>query len=108
MRTARRVISCLLILSAGAFLTAQQSGPPAQGSVDTDVTVTGSDDAVIPIPQPVAADGDLVLPLLDADVPQAFIVPPIMPPAGSVQPRPDPGLPPADARALLPPRSGSK
>jgi hypothetical protein len=107
MRTARRVIVCLLILSAGGLLPAQQSAPPAQGSVDTDVTVTGSDDAVIPVPEPALPTEELVLPPLDADLPPSFIVPPLVPPAGSM-PRTDsvPLVP--DPRAFLPSRPVSR
>jgi hypothetical protein len=89
MRTARRVIVCLLILILGGLLPAQQSAPPAQGSVDTDVTITGGDDAVIPVPEPALPGDEPVLPPLDTDLPPSFIVPPIVPPAGSMQPRTD-------------------
>jgi hypothetical protein len=83
MRTARRVIVCLLILSVKGFLPAQQATPPAQSSVDTDVTITGSDDSVIPVPAPAQPDDALVLPALDTSVPPSFIVPPIVPPPGA-------------------------
>jgi hypothetical protein len=105
MRTARRVIVCLLVLSVEGFLPAQQAAPPAQSSVDTDVTITGSDDSVIPIPAPAQPDYPLVLPPLDTSLPPAFIVPPfVLPvvpravppelplgvlPAGTVQARSD-------------------
>lgn len=108
MRTARRVIVCLQILIAGGLLPAQQLAPPAQGSVDTDVTITGSDDAVIPVPEPALPGDELVLPPLDADLPPPFIVPPDVPPAGSMQPWTFsvPALP--DPRALLPPGPDSR
>ena len=79
MRTVRRVIVCLLILLAGGFLPAQQAASTAQGSVDTDVTITGSDDSVIPVPEPTRPDDALVLPPLDVTPLPAFIVPPVMP-----------------------------
>ena len=95
MRTARRVIVCLMILFAGGLLPAQQTASPAQGSVDTDVTITGNDDAVIPVPEPAVPEDEPALPALDADPPPSFIVPPVAPPAGSVD---------MDARASLPAR----
>jgi hypothetical protein len=79
MRTARRVIVCLLVLSVHGVLTAQQAAPSAAGSVDTDVTVTGSDDSVIPIPPPAPPDDAIVLPTLDPSPPPSFIVPPVTP-----------------------------
>jgi hypothetical protein len=80
MRTARRVIVCLLILSVQGFLPAQQASPPAQSSVDTDVTITGNDDSVIPVPAPAQPDDPLVLPPLDTSLPPSYIVPPVVPP----------------------------
>ena len=79
MRTVRRVIVCLLILLAGGFLPAQQAASPTQGPVDTDVTIMGSDDSVIPVPEPAHPDDAVVLPPLDATPLPAFIVPPVMP-----------------------------
>ena len=87
MRTARRVILCLLILSAAAGLHAQQSTAPSPGSVDTDVTVTGRDDAIIPIPDLEEIDEELALPALDSDQPSSYLVPAVQPPvADSTQP----------------------
>jgi hypothetical protein len=80
MRTDRRVIVCLLILFAGGVLTAQQSAASAQSSVDTDVTIMGRDDAVIPVPEPGGPDIEPTLPATDSDPPLAVIVPPIQPP----------------------------
>jgi hypothetical protein len=102
MRTARRVIVCLLILFAGGFLPAQQSIPSAQGSVDTDVTIMGSDDTVLPVTDPAPPDDTLVLPELDTDLPPPVIVPPVRSPAGR-QWSPAGPLPPIpDAGAALP------
>lgn len=66
--------------------------PSAQGSVDTDVTVTGGDDSVIPIPPPAPPDDAIVLPALDPGQPPSFIVPPVtplvrLPPAPPVLPQ---------------------
>jgi hypothetical protein len=94
MRTVRRVIVCLLALLAAGVLWAQQP-KPAEGSVDSSVTVMGRDDSVIPVPAP----GDLqdALPPLDALLnglagiapPDSAIVPPVSPPVAdiSVPPR---------------------
>jgi hypothetical protein len=86
MRTARRVIVCLLILSAAAGLHAQQSTAPSSGSVDTDVTVTGRDDAIIPIPDPEEIDEEPSLPALDSDQPSPYLVPPVQPPIADSAP----------------------
>jgi hypothetical protein len=79
MRTPRCVIVCLLIFFAAGCLSAQQSAAP-EGSVDADLTITGRDDAVIPIPEPESIDGQLVLPPLESAQPDPFLVPPILPP----------------------------
>jgi hypothetical protein len=102
MRTARRVIVCLLVLVEGGLLQAQQPAPPAQGSVDTDMTITGSDEAVIPVPEPPHPGDDPVLPPLDTDPPPSFIVPPVVPPPGSMLPATGTIPPSADARAAIP------
>ena len=94
MRTVRPVIVCLLILLAGGSLPAQQTASSSQGSVDTDVTVMGNDDSIIPVPEPVPPDDALVLPPLDTSPPPAFIVPPVMP---VVLPPAVPLVPPAVA-----------
>jgi hypothetical protein len=83
MRTARRVIVCLLILCTGGILPAQQAAPSAQSSVDTDVTITGSDDAAIPVPEPAPPDDEGMLPRVDPDPLPSFIVPPVVPPPGA-------------------------
>jgi hypothetical protein len=104
MRTARRVIFCLLALVAAGVLWAQQP-KPAAGSVDSSVTVMGRDDSVIPVPAPgdlqdelSALDG-LLNGLADSAPPDSPLVPPVSPPVADVS------LPPRDA-ALMPARPG--
>jgi hypothetical protein len=95
MRTARRVIVFLLALSAAGMLWAQQQ-KPAEGSVDSSVTITGRDDSVIPIPEPGDLEQQVVMPnvddLLDAALGEAVpspLVPPVSPPIlGPAIPRP--------------------
>ncbi len=82
MRTARRVIVCLMVFSAAICLHAQQSTAPSEGSVDADVTITGRDDAVIPIPEPAGFD-DGIVPPLDSAPTESVPVPPVLPPAGA-------------------------
>ena len=82
MRTARRVIVCVLLLSAGGCLHAQQSPPPTEGSVDTDVTVMGRDDGIIPVPAPGVASQEVALPALAPGEPGTLPVPPVQPPVG--------------------------
>lgn len=84
MRTARRVIVCLLVLFSAACLPAQQSPASPQGSVDTDVTIMGRDDAVIPIPEPEGVDDEPVLPPLDPAPVASVQVPPVLPPPGDM------------------------
>jgi len=89
MRTARRVIVFLLVVVASGGLWAQQP-KPAEGAVDSSVTVTGRDDSVIAVPAP----GDLLdeLPPLDtlldglADIepPGPMLVPPVYPPVADI------------------------
>jgi hypothetical protein len=86
MRTARRVIVFLLFLSAAAGIPAQQSTPTPQGSVDTDVTVVGRDDGIIPIPEPEGTGDEVVLPALDAPEIDPVLVAPIVPPAAEPSP----------------------
>ncbi len=50
--------------------------------MDTDVTIMGRDDAVIPVPQPEGVDGELVLPPLDPGPAEPVPVPPVLPPVG--------------------------
>jgi hypothetical protein len=83
MRTARRVIVFLMVFAAAGCLHAQQSTAPAEGSVDTNVTILGRDDAVIPIPEPEGVDDELVLPPLDPAPEEPVLVPPVLPPAGN-------------------------
>ena len=87
MRTARRVIVFLLVVSASAGISAQQAAPPAESSVDTNVTVMGRDDSIIPIPEPETGGDELVLPAIDSDQAAAPEVPPVLPPLN------DPSLP---------------
>ena len=91
MRTVRRVIVCLLVLSA-AGVWAQQA-TPAEGSVDSSVTVMGRDDSVIPVPPPEDPLGEIVLPPLDSEsggerpdsTPQAqSFAPPVSPPVADI------------------------
>ncbi len=97
MRTARRVIVCLLALMAAGVLSAQQP-KPAEGSVDSSVTVMGRDDSVIPVPAPGDLDElplppleDLLNGLLDTAPPDSPLVPAISPPVADIF------LPPRDA-----------
>lgn len=48
--------------------------------MDTDLTVMGRDDGIIPIPEPGDIDEELVLPPLDTDPPDSLLVPPMLPP----------------------------
>jgi hypothetical protein len=84
MRTARRVIVFLLFLSAASGISAQQSTATLQGSVDTDVTVVGRDDGIIPIPEPEGVDNEVVLPPLDAPEIDPVLVSPIVPPPAEI------------------------
>jgi hypothetical protein len=103
MRRARRVIVFLLILLAAAGISAQQAAAPAEGSVDTDVTVIGRDDSIISLPEPEGGGDELVLPPLDSDQPDAILVPAMLPPLN------DPSAPPqADAAGGGPARSSSQ
>jgi hypothetical protein len=81
MRTARGVIVFLLFFSAAAGISAQQSTSPAQGSVDTDVTVVGRDDGIIPIPEPEGSGDEVVLPTTDIPDIDPVLVAPVRPPA---------------------------
>lgn len=80
MRTARRVIAFLLILSPAICLHAQQATSPSEGSVDTDVTIMGRDDSIIPIPGPEGESEEILLPPIDAGESEALYVPPVLPP----------------------------
>ena len=88
MRSARRVIVLLLILSAAGCLHAQESAAPSESSVDADVTILGRDDAIIPIPEPENIDDEPVLPSLDPDQADSFLVPPVLPPVVDVTAQP--------------------
>jgi len=102
MRTARRVIVCLLALLAAGVLWAQQP-KPAEGSVDSSVTVMGRDDSLIAVPAPGDLEEELALPALDdllddllgglagAAPPDSPVVPAITPPVADIS------LPPRDA-----------
>jgi hypothetical protein len=94
MRTARRVIVLLLVSCAGGVLLAQQTGAQSasEGSVDSSVTVTGRDDAVLPIPEPAGSDEELVLPPLDTTPTDAPPVGPFAPPVAAISPPPPPDL----------------
>jgi len=87
MRRARRVIVFLLILTA-AGIPAQQAAAPAEGSVDTDVTVMGRDDSIIPIPEPEDGADVLLLPSIDSDQPFPPPVPAVLPPLDDPSPPP--------------------
>jgi hypothetical protein len=93
MRTDRHVIVCLLLLSAAGCLHAQQLPPPSESSVDTDVTVMGRDDGIIPVPEPGAAGQEVALPSLEPDETATLVVPPVKPPVGDTL---SPSPPPAD------------
>jgi len=80
MRRARRVIAFLPILCLAGFLHAQQGPSPSEGSVDTDVTFTGRDDSIIPVPEPEGGVDELVLPLIDMAETETVYVPPMLPP----------------------------
>ncbi len=70
---------------AAVSLHAQQQPPaPSGGSVDTEVTITGRDDAVIPIPEPGGIDDQPALPPLDPAPAAPVMVPPVVPPPGDV------------------------
>jgi hypothetical protein len=56
--------------------------------VDTDVTILGRDDAIIPIPQPEAIDKEPVLPMLDPDQADSVLVPPVLPPVADITAQP--------------------
>jgi hypothetical protein len=73
-----------MVFSTAGCLHAQQSTAPSEGSVDTDVTIVGRDDAVIPIPEPEGVDDELVLPPLEPYQPDSPLVPPVLPPAGDM------------------------
>jgi len=102
MRTARRVIVCLLSLCAAAGLWAQQT-QPAAGAVDSSVTVVGRDDSVISVPAPAALPDSAAAPLPDpllagpgGDALGAVMLPPVFPPI------PELALPPAREGLVLP------
>ena len=104
MRTARRVIVCLLLLHAVAGLWAQQS-PAAAGPVDSSVTVTGRDDSVIAVPAPTLPDELAAAPGADstadppaADASASAAIPPSYPPLADL------ALPPAREALVLPDR----
>ena len=80
MRRVRRVIAFLPILCLAGFLQAQQAPSPSEASVDTDLTFTGRDDSIIPVPGPEGGSDELVLPLIDPGEPDAVYVPPVLPP----------------------------
>jgi hypothetical protein len=102
MRRARRVIVFLLILLAAAGASAQQAAAPAEGSVDTDVTVMGRDDSIIPLPEPEGGGDELALPPVDSIQPDTTLVPAVLPPLN------DPSAPPqADVAGGGPARSAS-
>jgi hypothetical protein len=90
MRTARPVIVCLLALCAAGVLWAQQP-KPAEGSVDSSVTVMGRDDSVIPVPAPGNLEEEIHLPPLDGLLDDALgestgwpLVPPVSPPVADI------------------------
>ncbi len=90
MRMARRVIVCLLSLCAAAGLWAQQP-KPAEGSVDSSVTVMGRDDSLIDVPPPGPPDSGPEQASLDrmlADTldsaPSSPVVPPLSPPVAEI------------------------
>jgi len=100
MRTARRVIVCLLALLAAGVLWAQQP-KPAEGSVDSSVTVMGRDDSVISVPAPGDLEDELPPPdallnsLAGIAPPDSALVPPVSPPVADIS------LPPREA-VLMP------
>ena len=104
MRRARRVIVFLLIVSAAARLTAQQSPTPSESSVDTDVTVMGRDDSTIAVPEPEGISGELALPPLDSGEADSLLVAPVLPPVTDSL-APAPALP---LESMPQPRSAGK
>ncbi len=88
MRTRRRVIVWVLLLSACTGLSAQDAAGATAGELNMDVTVVGRDDTVIEIPAPAALPPDLELPAFDDAPPEALPVPAIQPPAGLSASRP--------------------
>jgi hypothetical protein len=95
MRTARRVIVLLLALGSSGLLLAQQAAAPAPGSVDTDLTVLGRDDSILPVPEPGEQETPLFIPPVDATAPDSPLVPPISPPIAAIT------TPPADLTASM-------
>jgi hypothetical protein len=62
------------------FLDAQQAPSPADGSVDTDVTILGRDDSIIPVPDPENDIEEIDLPAISSDEPAPVYVPVVLPP----------------------------
>ncbi len=84
MRTVLRVmLSLALFFAACPHAPAQEAAPPARdlGSVDTDVTIVGRDDTVIPLPPPPPLP-EPALPDLDLTPLPPFALPAITPPPG--------------------------
>jgi hypothetical protein len=68
----------LFILCAGGLSFAQDIAPASPG-VDADITVTGRDDAVLPVPAPWQEASITVPPLEPQEVPP-LLIPPVRPP----------------------------
>ena len=81
MRTVLRVMLCLLLFSTSGGASAQEAAPPDLGSVDTEVTIVGRDDTVIPLPAPLIPP-DAPLPELDLSPLEFTSLPAITPPIG--------------------------
>ena len=80
MRRARRVIAFLLLLFPAAIGHAQQAPSPSESSVDTDMTITGRDDSIIPVPGPEVSSEEPELPVIAPYEPEPVSVPVMLPP----------------------------
>ncbi len=83
-----------LLFLTGARILAQSTENTGNGALDSDVTILGKDETVIPVPPP-RSDRDLVIPEPDMTLPDPLSLPPIPPPPAALS-IPWDGLPAVD------------